>query len=287
MPATRVEAVTAEGPCPPPTWAWQGQGRKPDGTRSQRKHHRCIVDADSDPSPERTRAKAISRSRTRIRRSAALMTPLNPTPAAIADASGTDQALPSAQVLPSAQPAIGASTAIGGRSWAGRRAGRSKRRAPQPAAPARRRRRLPHLSHGPVEGPRSGDAAGQGGRSHRGQGQRPGAGRQRGGREHAAAHRLVRDPGDLAGRHEIVCEIHDEGTITDPLAGQRRPASDATGGHGLWLVYQVCDLVELRSDQTGTTIRMHMRIRPPGRPDRPAAVYLGIGENGRGSVRLR
>jgi anti-sigma regulatory factor (Ser/Thr protein kinase) len=68
-------------------------------------------------------------------------------------------------------------------------------------------------------------------------------------------------------RHEIVCEIHDEGNITDPLAGQRRPAADATGGHGLWLVYQVCDLVELRSDQTGTTIRMHMRINPPDLPD--------------------
>ena len=62
---------------------------------------------------------------------------------------------------------------------------------------------------------------------------------------------------------ELVCEIHDEGMITDPLAGQRRPGPDATGGHGLWLVYQVCDLVELRSDETGTTIRMHMAINPP------------------------
>jgi anti-sigma regulatory factor (Ser/Thr protein kinase) len=61
---------------------------------------------------------------------------------------------------------------------------------------------------------------------------------------------------------EIVCEIHDEGTITDPLAGRRRPAPDAQGGHGLWLVHQVCDLVELRSDQRGTTIRMHMAVRP-------------------------
>ena len=59
---------------------------------------------------------------------------------------------------------------------------------------------------------------------------------------------------------EIVCEIRDEGTIADPLAGQRRPGPDATGGHGLWLVYQVCDLVELRSDATGTIIRMHMGI---------------------------
>ncbi len=64
-------------------------------------------------------------------------------------------------------------------------------------------------------------------------------------------------------RNEVVCQIHDEGRISDPEAGQHRPAADATGGHGLWLVRQVCDLVELRSDQTGTTIRMHMRIHPP------------------------
>lgn len=66
---------------------------------------------------------------------------------------------------------------------------------------------------------------------------------------------------------EIVCEIHDEGVITDPLAGRRRPAPDALGGHGLWLVHQVCDLVELRSDSTGTTIRMHMSVRPPRPPN--------------------
>jgi anti-sigma regulatory factor (Ser/Thr protein kinase) len=62
---------------------------------------------------------------------------------------------------------------------------------------------------------------------------------------------------------EIVCEIHDDGTITDPLAGRRKPAPDAAAGHGLWLVHQVCDLVELRSDGTGTTVRMHMAIHPP------------------------
>jgi anti-sigma regulatory factor (Ser/Thr protein kinase) len=65
-------------------------------------------------------------------------------------------------------------------------------------------------------------------------------------------------------RDEIVCEIHDDGKIADPNAGHRRPAADASGGHGLWLVRQVCDLVELRSDATGTTIRMHMKINPPG-----------------------
>jgi anti-sigma regulatory factor (Ser/Thr protein kinase) len=66
---------------------------------------------------------------------------------------------------------------------------------------------------------------------------------------------------------EIVCEVHDEGTITDPLAGRRKPAPNANGGHGLWLVHQVCDLVELRSDTSGTTVRMHLSIHPRVAPD--------------------
>lgn len=58
---------------------------------------------------------------------------------------------------------------------------------------------------------------------------------------------------------EILCQVEDDGWITDPLAGRRRrPAAEA--GHGLWLVNQVCDLVELRSGQAGTTVRLHMRI---------------------------
>ena len=30
---------------------------------------------------------------------------------------------------------------------------------------------------------------------------------------------------------------------------------------GLWLVYQVCDRVDLHSDRDGTVIRMHMSLR--------------------------
>ena len=65
---------------------------------------------------------------------------------------------------------------------------------------------------------------------------------------------------------EIICQVQDEGTIQDPLAGQRRPSLDARGGHGLWIVYQVCDRVEIDSGETGTTIRLHMAI--PGGPGR-------------------
>jgi len=59
---------------------------------------------------------------------------------------------------------------------------------------------------------------------------------------------------------EIVCQIHDEGIIADPLAGRRQPSLDASGGHGLWIVNQICDRVEIISDETGTTIRVHMNL---------------------------
>jgi anti-sigma regulatory factor (Ser/Thr protein kinase) len=79
--------------------------------------------------------------------------------------------------------------------------------------------------------------------------------------------RHTQSSGTLAIWHdedEVVCEIHDEGTIADPHVGRRRPAPDANGGHGLWIVRQVCDLVELNSDATGTIVRMHMSLRAPG-----------------------
>lgn len=59
---------------------------------------------------------------------------------------------------------------------------------------------------------------------------------------------------------EIVCEIRDGGVITDPLVGSSLPPPDANGGHGLWLVHQVCDRVDVRSDSGGTVIRMHMSL---------------------------
>jgi len=60
---------------------------------------------------------------------------------------------------------------------------------------------------------------------------------------------------------EIVCEVRDRGVISDPLVGRRRPAPDALAGHGLWLVHQLCDVVEVVPGKDGTTIRMHMAIR--------------------------
>lgn len=59
--------------------------------------------------------------------------------------------------------------------------------------------------------------------------------------------------------NEIVCQAHDRGWIADPLAGRVRQSPESRG-HGLFLVNQVCDLVELRTGRAGTTIRLHMRL---------------------------
>ena len=55
----------------------------------------------------------------------------------------------------------------------------------------------------------------------------------------------------------IVCEVTDHGRLADPLAGRRFPSPDWTSGRGLWLINQLCDLVELRPLAEGTAVRMH------------------------------
>jgi len=56
----------------------------------------------------------------------------------------------------------------------------------------------------------------------------------------------------------LVCEIRDRGHFDDPLADRRRPAPGRDGGRGLWLANQLCDLVQVRSYEAGTTVRLHM-----------------------------
>jgi anti-sigma regulatory factor (Ser/Thr protein kinase) len=58
---------------------------------------------------------------------------------------------------------------------------------------------------------------------------------------------------------EVICQIHDGGWITDPLAGRKRPPADAPG-QGLWVVNHVSDLVETRTGPDGTTTRLHFRL---------------------------
>ena len=56
----------------------------------------------------------------------------------------------------------------------------------------------------------------------------------------------------------VVCEVRDRGWIRDPLAGLVAPRPDMITGRGLWLVNQLCDLVQLRSSPAGTTLRLHI-----------------------------
>lgn len=57
----------------------------------------------------------------------------------------------------------------------------------------------------------------------------------------------------------LVCEVCDGGLISDALAGRLRPPRPDGGGFGLWMVNQICDLVQLRSSASGTVVRVHKR----------------------------
>ena len=61
----------------------------------------------------------------------------------------------------------------------------------------------------------------------------------------------------------LVCEVRDDGHIVQPLIGREEPAVGQVGGHGMWLVNLVCDLVQVRSSEHGSTVRMRMN-----RPER-------------------
>lgn len=64
---------------------------------------------------------------------------------------------------------------------------------------------------------------------------------------------------------ELVCQVRDTGHIADPLAGTLCPdPADPVRGRGLWVVHQVCDLVQIRTGPAGTTIRVHMHYGETG-----------------------
>ena len=58
----------------------------------------------------------------------------------------------------------------------------------------------------------------------------------------------------------VVSEISSPAPLADPLAGGRRPDPEATSGRGLWLINELCDLVEMRAAGAGVTLRMHVRV---------------------------
>jgi anti-sigma regulatory factor (Ser/Thr protein kinase) len=54
----------------------------------------------------------------------------------------------------------------------------------------------------------------------------------------------------------MVVEFTDSGRVTDPLTGRLMPSLEQEGGRGVYLVNQLCDLVQLRSSDQGTVIRI-------------------------------
>jgi anti-sigma regulatory factor (Ser/Thr protein kinase) len=62
----------------------------------------------------------------------------------------------------------------------------------------------------------------------------------------------------------LVCEVSDTGNGAghapfDPLVGRIKPKPGQLGGMGLWIANQVCDLVQVRTGPSGTTVRTHLR----------------------------
>jgi anti-sigma regulatory factor (Ser/Thr protein kinase) len=60
--------------------------------------------------------------------------------------------------------------------------------------------------------------------------------------------------------NSVICDVVDHGWIHDPLAGRLPVSTTETAGRGLWLIHQLCDLVQIRSSETSTLVRMHMYL---------------------------
>ena len=59
----------------------------------------------------------------------------------------------------------------------------------------------------------------------------------------------------------LICDVADRGRIDDLLVGRVLPPLDGLGGRGVWLANQLCDLVQLRSGDDFTQVRLHTRLR--------------------------
>jgi anti-sigma regulatory factor (Ser/Thr protein kinase) len=59
----------------------------------------------------------------------------------------------------------------------------------------------------------------------------------------------------------LICDVADHGRIDDLLVGRVLPPLDGLGGRGVWLANQLCDLVQLRSGDDFTQVRLRTRLR--------------------------
>lgn len=74
----------------------------------------------------------------------------------------------------------------------------------------------------------------------------------------------------------VFSEIRDQGRFDNPLADRQRPTVDLAAPRGLWLVNQLCDLVQIRSLPDGTVVRLQMN-RHPGQRLRVVPDFHGDG----------
>ncbi|PPS77008.1 MULTISPECIES: sensor histidine kinase [Streptomyces] len=59
----------------------------------------------------------------------------------------------------------------------------------------------------------------------------------------------------------IVCDVTDSGRTTAGwYLGYLPPSPAQLRGHGLWAVRQLCDLMEVQAQRTGTTVRLHLTL---------------------------
>jgi len=58
----------------------------------------------------------------------------------------------------------------------------------------------------------------------------------------------------------VVVEVRDRGHIRDPLVGRHLPSLTQEGGRGVFMANQLCDLMQTRSTEHGTQVRVRMAL---------------------------
>lgn len=58
----------------------------------------------------------------------------------------------------------------------------------------------------------------------------------------------------------LCCEVHDQGHIDEPLIGRVKPDVTSVSGRGMWIINQLCDLVQIRSSDHGQVVRLHVTL---------------------------
>ena len=54
----------------------------------------------------------------------------------------------------------------------------------------------------------------------------------------------------------LICEVHDSGSLREPLPGLRPPHPSSPRGRGMWIARQLCDLLHVWTDARGTHVRL-------------------------------